>query len=34
MERENKAVVYHVMKYNTEFGTQYGMLYVSKDEEE
>lgn len=29
-----EAVVYHVMKYNTEFGTQYAMLYVSKHEEE
>lgn len=33
-EAEYKAVVYHVMKYNTEFGTQYAMLYVSKYEEE
>ena len=33
-EAEYEAVVYHVMKYNTEFGTQYAMLYVSKHEEE
>ena len=26
--------MYHVMKYNTEFGIQYAMLYVSKNEEE
>jgi hypothetical protein len=32
-EAEYKAVVYHVMKYNTEFGTQYAMLYVSKSVE-
>lgn len=33
-ETEYTAVVYHVMKYNTEFGIQYAMLYVSKNEEE
>lgn len=33
-EEKYGAVVYHVLKYHTEFGVQYAFLYVGKNEED
>lgn len=33
-EDEYGALVYHIIENDTEFGTMYSMLYVSKHEEE